>query len=185
MSIYILDYEANNKTKKKKICLIAVALIILLLITIFLINIGILVLPNLGYKMYFKINQDSFEEIVKYAEKPDSELDVDFGTLESDLSKITDDRVASEAESLIKSSLFLFISEHKDTHYDDGKEIEVTVVDFDINNLLNYDNTAVCIIYSPYPVVDHPCYYDDRDYWLSYEQLDDNWYLEIWHKDKK
>ncbi len=135
--------------------------------------------------MFFKLNKDSFEKIVQYAEKPNSELDVDFGTLKNDLLKITDDEVASEAESLIKSSLFTFISEHTDTHYDNGKEIEVTVVDFDVNNLLNYDNTAICIIYSPIPVYDAG-YYEDRDYYLSYEQIDDNWYIEtIAYKNEK
>ena len=147
-------------------------------------NIGILVLPNFGYKMYFKLNKDSFEEIVQYVEKSESYIDVDYSKLESDLSKITDTKVASEAKSLIKSSLFLFITEHQYTHYIDDTEIKVTHVDFEINNLFNYDNTATAIIYSPYPITDRS-YYLERSYWLSYEEIDDNWYLEVWHKEKR
>ena len=172
----------NVKVKKQntKKIRIAVVLIVLLLVTIFLKYIGILVLPNFGYKMYFKLNQDSFEEIVQYAINSDDDFDVDYGTLEEDLSNITDDKVASKAKSLIKSSLFLFIREHENIPHNDT-EPKITTVHFDINNLLNYNNTAICIIYSPSPVTDYPYYYENRDYWLSYEQIDDNWYLEIWH----
>ena len=168
-----------EKTKHKKIR-IAVVLVILLLITVFLKYIGILILPNFGYKIYFKLNRDSFEEIVQYAINSDDDFDVDYGMLEEDLSNITDDKVASEAKSLIKSSLFLFIREHENIPHNDT-EPTITTVHFDINNLLNYDNTATSIIYSPSPVTDHPYYYENRNYWLSYEQIDDNWYLEIWH----
>lgn len=180
----MLDEKTKSKKPKRKKILITIILTILLLIIIFLMNMGILVLPNFGYKMYFKLNKDSFEKIVQYAEKSDSKFDVDYSTLEKDLSQITDDEVASEAKSLIKSSLFRFIRERKYTHYIDDTEIKAIKVDFEINNLFNYDNTATAIIYSPYPITDRS-YYLERSYWLSYEEIDDNWYLEVWHKEKK
>ena len=182
----MLEENAKTKKPKRKKILIAVILTMLLLITIFLINIGVIVLPNFGYKMYFKLNKNSFEEIVHYVEKSNSYFDVDYGKLEDDLSKIKDDEVALKTKLLIKSSLFRFIFGSKETRYDDiGKEVEETTVNFDINNLFNYDNTATAIIYSTYPVRDNPYFYEDRGYWLSYEQIDDNWYLEVWHKEKE
>lgn len=164
-----------SKNRKKLISILIIILILLLLCF----RLGFITPSKTLMIKYFKRNKDDFVNVVSYIkDKHENNIEyelIDFGYL--DLNKVLNLK-NKDIICMLYFSNFERICDYTDWDYQLQKYSDKMLISFYVNNFHVAVGEPIAIVYSDEKLSTEREGDWDTEYEISYEKIDNNWYLE-------